>query len=60
MPGQVGERGQAQRGSLLQARCDDLLVTNDWGLPPAVALLLLLLVYGFVYLPSLARHNGTL
>ena len=57
----MGERGQAQRGSLLQVRCDDLLVPNDWGLPPAVALLLLLLlVYGFVYLPSLARHNGTL
>ena len=60
MLGQVGERRPAQSGSLLQARCDDVLVTNDWCLPLAVALLLLLLVYAFIYLPSLAHHNTTL
>jgi hypothetical protein len=60
MLGQVGERRQAQGSSLLQARCDSVLVTSDWGLPLAVALLLLLLVYAFIYLPSLARHNTTL
>ncbi|KAG7276836.1 hypothetical protein CRUP_008786 [Coryphaenoides rupestris] len=51
--------GPAQRGSFLQARCDQVLVTNDWCLPLAVALLLLLLVYAFIYLPSLAYRNAT-
>ncbi|PWA21301.1 hypothetical protein CCH79_00018446, partial [Gambusia affinis] len=49
-----------QDGSFLQARCDKVLVTNDWCLPLVLALLLLLLVYAFLYLPSLAHHNTTL
>lgn len=60
MPAQVAERTRAQRGSLLQARCDQVLVTNDWCLPLVLALLLLLLIYTFLYLPSLAHHNTTL
>lgn len=49
-----------QRASFLQARCDNVLVTNDWGLPLVLALLLLLLLYTFLYLPSLAHHNASL
>lgn len=49
-----------QHGSFLQARCDEVLVTNDWCLPLVLALLLLLLLYTFLYLPSLAHHNTTL
>ena len=59
MLGQTGERRRAQSTSLLQARCDEVLVTNDWCLPLMAALLLLLLVYAFLYLPSLAHHNTT-
>ncbi|RXN06391.1 hypothetical protein ROHU_032841 [Labeo rohita] len=39
--------------SFLQARCEETLVTSDWGIPLLVALLLLLLVYAFLYLPSI-------
>lgn len=60
MPTQVVEQPGVQRGSFLQARCDHVLVTNDWGLPLILALLVLLLVYTFLYLPSLAHHNNTL
>lgn len=54
------EQAGAQGGSFLQARCDKVLVTNDWCLPLVLALLLLLLIYTFLYLPSLAHHNNTL
>ncbi|XP_035765948.1 chromosome transmission fidelity protein 18 homolog [Neolamprologus brichardi] len=33
MPARVEEQRDAQDGSFLQARCDEVLVTNDWGLP---------------------------
>ncbi|XP_006810554.1 chromosome transmission fidelity protein 18 homolog, partial [Neolamprologus brichardi] len=52
MPARVEEQRDAQDGSFLQARCDEVLVTNDWGLPLVLALLLLLLIYTFLYLPS--------
>lgn len=54
------EPTEGQGGSFLQARCDQVLVTNDWCLPLLLALLLLLLIYTFLYLPSLAHHNNTL
>lgn len=54
------EPGEEQGGSFLQARCDQVLVTNDWCLPLVLALLLLLLIYTFLYLPSRAHHNSTL
>jgi len=60
MSDQTEERPAAREGSFLQARCDEVLVTNDWCLPLVLALLLLLLVYTFLYLPSLAHHNATL
>lgn len=60
MPAQAREQPGTQRGSFLQARCDKVLVTNDWCLPLVLALLLLLLIYAFLYLPSLAYHNTTL
>ncbi|KTF80301.1 hypothetical protein cypCar_00039159 [Cyprinus carpio] len=40
--------------SFLQARCEETLVTSDWGIPLLVALLLLLLVYAFLYLPAIS------
>lgn len=60
MPAHVEEQRDAQDGSFLQARCDEVLVTSDWGLPLVLALLLLLLIYTFLYLPSQAHHNSTL
>lgn len=60
MPASVEEEPDAHDASFLQARCDEVLVTNDWCLPLTLALLLLLLVYTFLYLPSLAHHNTTL
>lgn len=54
------EPAEEQGGSFLQARCDQVLVTNDWCLPLVLALLLLLLIYTFLYLPSLAHHNNSL
>lgn len=60
MPLQVREQSDGEGGSFLQARCDQVLVTNDWCLPLLLALLLLLLIYTFLYLPSLAHHNTTL
>lgn len=59
MPRQAEEPANIQGGSFLQARCDEVLVTNDWCLPLVLALLLLLLIYTFLYLPSLAHHNTT-
>lgn len=61
MPTNVEEQPlHVHDGSFLQARCDEVLFTNDWGLPLVLALLLLLLVYTFLYLPSLAHHNASL
>jgi len=40
--------------SFLQARCEETLVTSDWGIPLLIALLLLLLVYAFLYLPAIS------
>lgn len=54
------EPSDVHAGSFLQARCDEVLVTNDWCLPLVLALLLLLLIYAFLYLPSLAHRNNTL
>lgn len=51
--------GEPPSSSFLQARCDEVLVTSDWGLPLVLALLLLLPIYAFLYLPSLAHHNNT-
>ncbi|KAI4881610.1 hypothetical protein NFI96_027905 [Prochilodus magdalenae] len=42
--------------SFLQARCERTLVTSDWGIPLLIALLLLLLVYAFLYLPALSHR----
>lgn len=53
------EQSGVRNSSFLQARCDEVLVTNDWCLPLALALLLLLMIYAFLYLPSLAHHNNT-
>lgn len=60
MPARAEREHNARDGSFLQARCDEVLVTNDWCLPLVLALLLLLLIYTFLYLPSLAHHNTTL
>ncbi len=59
MPAQEEQSGN-EGDSFLQARCDEVLFTSDWGLPLVLALLLLLLIYAFLYLPSLAHHNTTL
>lgn len=60
MAARVEEQSNRHGGSFLQARCDTVLFTNNWGLPLLAALLLLLLIYTFLYLPSLAHHNNTL
>lgn len=57
MPARAEGQQRPLEGSFLQARCDEVLFTSDWGLPLVVALLLLLLIYTFLYLPSLAHHN---
>lgn len=44
------------QGSFLQARCEEPIMTTDWGLPLIVALLLLGLLYGFLYLPALTQR----
>ncbi|KAK9534672.1 hypothetical protein VZT92_007102 [Zoarces viviparus] len=45
-----------QNSSFLQARCDEPIMTSDWGLPLLVALLILALVYAFLYLPATAQR----
>ncbi|TRY77674.1 hypothetical protein DNTS_017957 [Danionella cerebrum] len=40
--------------SVLAVRCEETLFTNDWGIPLLVALLVLLLIYAFLYLPSIS------
>ncbi|TKS91716.1 hypothetical protein D9C73_026085 [Collichthys lucidus] len=42
--------------SFLQARCEEPLMTSDWGLPLVLALLLLALLYAFLYLPATAQR----
>ncbi|CAJ1076447.1 hypothetical protein GBF38_023297 [Xyrichtys novacula] len=42
--------------SFLQARCEEPLMTSDWGIPLLAALLLLALVYTFLYLPATAQR----
>lgn len=46
--------GRIMQQSFLQARCEETLVTSDWGIPLLIALLLLLLVYAFLYLPAIS------
>lgn len=60
LPSAMPEQPGAPQTSFLQARCDKVLVTSDWCLPLVLALLLLLLVYTFLYLPALAHQNTTL
>lgn len=36
--------------SFLQARCEEPLMTSDWGIPLLLALLMLALLYAFLYL----------
>lgn len=45
-----------QNKSFLQARCEEPLMTSDWGLPLLLALLLLALLYAFLYLPATAQR----
>ncbi|CAM4357855.1 unnamed protein product [Leuciscus chuanchicus] len=44
------------QGSFLQARCEDPVMTTDWGLPLIIALLLLGLLYVFLYLPAMTQR----
>ncbi|KAK2916469.1 hypothetical protein Q8A67_000843 [Cirrhinus molitorella] len=44
------------QGSFLQARCEQPIMTTDWGLPLIIALLLLGLLYGFLYLPAITQR----
>lgn len=44
------------QGSFLQARCEDPIMTTDWGLPLIIALLLLGLLYVFLYLPAITQR----
>lgn len=45
-----------QNKSFLQARCEEPIMTSDWGLPLLLALLLLALLYAFLYLPATAQR----
>ncbi|CAB1447720.1 unnamed protein product [Pleuronectes platessa] len=45
-----------QNTSFLQARCEEPIMTTDWGLPLLLALLLLALLYAFLYLPATAQR----
>ncbi|CAL8265170.1 unnamed protein product [Gadus morhua 'NCC'] len=49
-------KSQRNNKSFLQARCDEPIMTSDWGLPLLLALLLLALLYAFLYLPSMAQR----
>lgn len=40
----------------MQARCNEPIMTSDWGLPLLVALLILALIYAFLYLPATAQR----
>lgn len=45
-----------QSKSFLQARCDEPIMTSDWGVPLLLALLLLALIYAFLYLPATTQR----
>lgn len=45
-----------QNKSFLQARCEEPLMTSEWGFPLLLALLLLALLYAFLYLPATAQR----
>lgn len=45
-----------QNKSFLQARCQEPIMTSNWGLPLLLALLLLALLYAFLYLPATAQR----
>ncbi|KAK5885263.1 hypothetical protein CesoFtcFv8_018992 [Champsocephalus esox] len=42
--------------SFLQARCEEPIMTTDWGIPLVLALLGLALIYAFLYLPATAQR----
>lgn len=42
--------------SFLQARCEEPIMTSDWGIPLLLALLMLALLYTFLYLPATAQR----
>lgn len=42
--------------SFLQARCEEPIMTSDWGIPLLLALLLLALLYAFLYVPAAAQR----
>ena len=44
------------QGSFLQARCDEPLMTTDWGIPLFIALVVLGLIYAFLYLPAITHR----
>lgn len=44
------------QGSFLQARCQEPIMTTDWGVPLIIALLLLGLIYAFLYLPAITQR----
>lgn len=44
------------QGSFLQARCEQPIMTTDWGLLLIIALLLLGLLYAFLYLPAITQR----
>ncbi|KAL7860955.1 hypothetical protein AOLI_G00173040 [Acnodon oligacanthus] len=48
--------GSTMQGSFLQARCEEPIMTSDWGVPLVIALLLLVLLYAFLYLPALSHR----
>ncbi|KAJ8344941.1 hypothetical protein SKAU_G00291340 [Synaphobranchus kaupii] len=52
-PGPPAESsGPSMAHSFLQARCQEPIMTTDWGLPLFIALVLLGLLYAFLYLPA--------
>lgn len=43
---------------MFQARCRETLFVTDWGVPLAIALLLLGLIYLFIYLPASLQQSS--